>query len=92
MNTKLSSHQIDELLFDCLSYLDAIIRSIRNNSIPDLDLLMHSRAIVKAIQTTGTETLDYFDVYQDMIDMNGKPVTTLNLISELVESKIFESP
>lgn len=92
MNTKLSSHQIDELLFDCLSYLDATIRSIRNNSIPDLDLLMHSRAILKAIQTTSTEALDYFDVYQDMIDINGKPLTTLNLISELVESKIFESP
>ena len=91
MNTKLSSRQINELLFDCLSYVDATARAIRNNSIPDLDLVMYTRAIVKTLQTSGTKTLDYFEVYQDMIEISGKPVTTLNLIDGLVESKIFES-
>lgn len=77
MNSELSPHQIDELLFDCLSYIDAAIRSARNNSMPDLDLLMYSRAAIKAIQSSGDETLDYLEVYQDMIETNGKPVTSL---------------
>lgn len=77
MNKELSNQQSDELISDCLSYIDAAIRFVRNDSVPNLDLLMYSRAAIKAIQTNGTESLDYFEVYQDMIEINGKPVTML---------------
>lgn len=76
MNNELSPQQVDGLVSDCLSYIDAAIRSVRGNSIPSLDLLMYTRNALKAIQTSGDETLDYFEVYQDMIE-NGKPVTSL---------------
>lgn len=76
MNNELLSQQVDELVSDCLSYIDAAIRSVRSNSIPDLDLLMYSRNALKAIQTSGDENIDYLEVYQNMIE-NSKPVTSL---------------
>ena len=76
MNNELSASQVDELTSDCLSYIDAAIRSVRNNSMPSLDLLMYSHAVIKAIQSSGDETLDYLEVYQDTIK-NHKPVTSL---------------
>jgi hypothetical protein len=76
MNNELSPLQVEELISDCLSCIDAAIRAVRINSIPDLSLLMYSRAAMKALQTSGDETLDYFQVYQDMLE-SGKPVTTL---------------
>ena len=79
MNNKLSALQVDELTSDCPSYIDAAIRSVRSNSVPNLDLLMYSRAAIKAIQSSGDDTLNYLEVYQDTIE-NHKPVTSLQLI------------